>query len=106
VARKIRFSAAEWEVVETHARACGRAPARHVREVALGVAPKVSRTRAHAPIIRELSGLATELRRARAAISGRMIEPSDGADPTRIPDGASVLERAVERLLAIIGKLA
>jgi hypothetical protein len=66
--RKIRFTAAEWAVVEERARACGRAPARYVREVALGAVPKVSRTRANAPIIRELGALAVALQRVGRAV--------------------------------------
>lgn len=103
--RKIRFSAAEWEVVVAHAQACGRAPARHVREMALGVAPRISQTRANARIIRELSALVTELQRARGAIPAPVIQPSDDAELRWMPDVASMLDRVVNGLLASIGRL-
>ena len=59
--RKIRFTAAEWQLIGERARVCGRPPARYVREVALGAVPKVSRPRANAPIIRDLGSIALEL---------------------------------------------
>src|SRR4051812_24728757 len=59
--RKIRFTAAEWRLVEERARACGCAPARYVRDAALRTVPKVSRTRGNASAIRELGAIAGAL---------------------------------------------
>jgi hypothetical protein len=66
-------------MVEERARACGRAPARYVREVALGAAPKVSRTRANAPIIHELGALAVALQRV-----GRALGEPAGRDSSHV----------------------
>src|SRR5436190_1638516 len=68
--RKIRFSAAEWRLIEERARACGRAPARYVREVALDAVPKASRRRANGAIIRELGAIATSLQDAKRVLLG------------------------------------
>lgn len=111
--RKIRFSAAEWAIVEERARACGRAPARYVREVALGAVPKVSRARANAPIIRELGALAAAVQRVR----GLLLGPDSGADRGSIPEPSSgatspgsdvgaELEAVVSGLLALVRRLA
>lgn len=111
--RKIRFSGAEWALVEERARACGRAPARYVRDVALGAVPKVSRTRANAPIIRELGALAAALQRVRQGLSS----PDSGganASGSGLHPGASgiggdtdaELGAVVGGLLAVVRRLA
>lgn len=113
VVRKIRFSGAEWAVVEERARSCGRAPARYVREVALGAVPKMSRTRANAPIIRELGALAAAVQRVRGVVSG----PDSGADRGAVPEPSSgatspgsdvgaELEAVVSGLLTLVRRLA
>jgi hypothetical protein len=85
--RKIRFTAAEWQLVEERARACGCAPARYVRDAALGTVPKVSRTRGNASAIRELG-----------AIAGALQELNRG-DPRAADGTESGIHRAVDALI-------
>jgi hypothetical protein len=73
--RKIRFSAQEWAVIVDHARLCGRAPARYVRETALGAVPRSTRAQAAAPIIHELGRLGTQLRRLTEQLSATPDSP-------------------------------
>jgi hypothetical protein len=87
------------------ARARGRAPARYVREVTLGAVPKVSRTRANAPIIRELGALALALQ----CVNRVLKQPGEGeaSDPRR--DGetgrAAAQTSATEDIDAAVGGL-
>lgn len=111
-ARKIRFTAAEWRMVEERAHACGRAPARYVREVALGTVPKVSRTRANAPIIRELGALTLVLQRVVRSLTGsaeRVATEQSCRGETECetsPAGAaSEIDAVVGRLLTIIRRM-
>jgi hypothetical protein len=111
-ARKIRFTAAEWRVVEERAHACGRAPARYVREVALGAVPKVSRTRANAPIIRELGALTLELQRVRRSLTGsaeRVVseQPCRGETEceTSPVGAANEIDAVVGRMLTIVRRM-
>jgi hypothetical protein len=103
--RKIRFTAAEWTVVEERARARGRAPARYVREVTLGAVPKVSRTRANAPIIRELGALAVALQRVNRVLK----QPGEGEASDARRDGetgrAAAQTSATEDIDAAVGGL-
>jgi hypothetical protein len=107
--RKIRFTAAEWSTVEERARSCGRAPARYVREVALGTVLKVSRTRANAPIIRELGALTLVLQRVSRSLTGAaesaVPEQPSGAEMGQAMAPASVaneIDAVVGGLLAIV----
>lgn len=111
---KIRFAAAEWAQVEARARASGRAPACYVREVALGAVPKVSRTRANAPAIRELGALAAAVQRLRGTVapSGNHGSagpaPAPGAPGSR-HEGAAIdaeLGAILDGLLAVVRRLA
>lgn len=111
--RKIRFSGAEWALVEERARACGRAPARYVREVALGAVPKVSRTRANAPIIRELGALAAAVQRVSRDLSSPGSGSVEASNLERHPGGSGAggdigaeLEAVVGGLLAVVRRLA
>jgi hypothetical protein len=97
-ARKIRFTAAEWQLVEERARTCGRAPARFVREAALGAVLKVSRTRGNAPIIRELGAIAGTLQELKCGMSG----DDDGTES----NGDAQIEALVSRVLGIVERLA
>jgi hypothetical protein len=95
--RKIRFTAAEWQLVEERARARGRAPARYVREVASGAVPKVSRTRGNAPMIRELGAIAGALQ----ALKGGDSRGVDGAEQCL----DAPLDALVSRVLGVVARL-
>jgi hypothetical protein len=95
--RKIRFTAAEWRLVEERARTCGRAPARYVREAALGAVLKVSRTRGNAPIIRELGAIASSLQAVKRGDS----RSADGAES----DVSAQLDALVARVLGVVDRL-
>jgi hypothetical protein len=96
--RKIRFTAAEWRLVEERARACGCAPARYIRDAALDTVPKVSRTRGHAAIIRELSAIAGALRELKRGDS----RDGDGAE-----SGINVaVDALISRVLGVVERLA
>jgi hypothetical protein len=97
--RKIRFTAAEWRLVEERARTCGRAPARYVREAALGAVLKVSRTRGNAPIIRELGAIAGVLQELKRSDDSR---GGDGIES----DVSARLDALVSRVLGIVERLA
>ena len=99
--RKIRFGAAEWRRVEEKARACGRAPARYVREVALGGVPKVSRTRGAASIIRELGAIAGALQALQQSLRRR--DARDGGGPES--DLTTPLDALVSRVLGVVERL-
>ena len=53
----------EWAAIVDHARACGRPPARYVREASLGSAPKARRGREHDDLVHELGRIGTSLSR-------------------------------------------
>jgi hypothetical protein len=95
---KIRFTAAEWRLVEERARTCGRAPARYVREAALGAVLKVSRTRGNAPAIRELGAIAGALRELKCGVSS----VDEGAES----DADARLAALVSRVLGVVEWLA
>lgn len=92
--RKIRFSDSEWALIVERARLCGRAPARYVRETALGAVPRPGKAETTAPLIHELGRVGTTL----AALAKREGEAGD-AERTRLIDQAlrEVLD-AVRRL--------
>lgn len=95
--RKIRFTATEWRLVEERARMCARAPARYVREAALGAVLKVSRTRGNAPIIRELGAIAGALQELKSGISSE----DDAAES----DVDARLAALVSRVLGVVERL-
>lgn len=69
--RKIRYTTGEWTTIAQHARACGKAPARYVRETSLGIVPKVRGGHADAAVIRELGRIGTQLTRIAATARER-----------------------------------
>lgn len=91
--RKIRYTAAEWAAIVAHARACGRPPARYVREISLGGVPKARPDRVNDEIIRELGRIGTVLTRLAAGQ-----EPGTGADQVAIEAVLTELLAAVRRL--------
>ena len=92
--RKIRFSDSEWAVIVDRARLCGRAPARYVRETALGALPRTTRTQAIAPVVHQLGLLGTQLR----ALSAKITERGESA-----PD--SDVARVLDEILAAVRRL-
>ncbi len=92
--RKIRYTAAEWAAIVAHARACGRPPARYVREISLGGAPKPRPSTVNDGVIRELGRIGTALTRLAAAAK----EAGAVADRTAI-------EAALAEVLATVRRL-
>ena len=93
--RKIRYTAAEWAVILARARACGKTPARYVREVSLGARPKVRRGNRAAS---DESGLLAHL----ARIGNSMNQLARVANTSgRLPSEA-ILRDAVGELLAVV----
>lgn len=92
--RKIRFSDDEWTAIVDRARLCGRAPARYVRETALGAVPRRTRTQAIAPVVHQLGRLGNQLRQ----LSERLTERGESAS-------ASEISRALGETLAVVRQL-
>jgi hypothetical protein len=90
---KVRYTEAEWATIVQRARACGRPPARYVRETSLGVVPQARPGRATADVIHELGRIGTAL--ARLATATRE------ADPAR----AATLDATLAELLAVVRRL-
>lgn len=91
--RKIRYTDAEWAIIVSQARSCGRPPARYVRETSLGSTPRASRSRADAEVIHELGRVGTTLTRIAAA-------RQDGQHGSQ-----AAIEAALVELLAVIRRL-
>jgi mobilization protein NikA len=66
VSSMVRFTPDEFLLVAERARACGRPPARYIREAALGSVPKAKKTAGSAELIRELSAIGNTLQELRA----------------------------------------
>jgi hypothetical protein len=92
--RKIRFSDDEWDVIVDRARLCGRAPARYVRETALGATPRATRTQATAPVIHQLGRLGNQLRQ----LSDRLTERGELASATEVSEALGEVLGVVRHL--------
>ena len=92
--RKIRFTDEEWAVIVDRARRCGRAPARYVRETALGAVPRATRTQAIGPVIHQLGRLGNQLRQ----LSEHLTERGE-----LVP--ASEISQALGDILAVVRQL-
>lgn len=89
----VRFTPEEFAVVVARARTCGRAPARFIREVALGAVPRERRSAINAELIRQLARIGNNLNQlATRAHSGA---PLPGA----------ALDQALSELLAAVRRL-
>jgi len=96
--RKIRYTVAEWAVIAARARACGKTPARYVREVSLGARPKVRRGNRSAS---DEGALLAHL----ARIGNTMNQLARVANTSgRLPSEA-VLREAVGELLAVVRRV-
>jgi hypothetical protein len=93
--RKIRYTDAEWAAIIAHAHACGRPPARYVREASLGIVPKASRSKANASTIHELGRIGTTL-----SVLSR--QEHTAGEPNR----ADAIDGAIAELLALVRQLA
>lgn len=93
--RKIRYTDAEWSLIVERARACGRPPARYVRETSLGSTPKGRQTQANASLIRELGRIGIALQRL--AVTAREV--------SSLPQAAT-LDAALAEVIAVVRKLA
>lgn len=80
----MRFTPDEFAVVAERARTCGRAPARFIREAALGAIPRERRSAANAELVRQLARIGNNLNQLAA----------------RAHAGAPVLEGAIETALS------
>lgn len=92
--RKIRYTAAEWSAIVAHARACGRPPARYVREISLGRTPKARQANVNDEVIRELGRIGTLLTHLAAGAK----QTGSGADQAAIEAVLPDLLAAVRRL--------
>jgi hypothetical protein len=92
--RKIRYSNAEWDSILERAHACGRPPARYVREVSLGVVPKASRAHVTGRLVHELGRLGTRL----TTIAERERSAGNAATADSIDEGLRELLALVRRL--------
>lgn len=79
----VRFTPDEFAVVAERARTCGRAPARFIREAALGAIPRERRSAANSELVRQLARIGNNLNQLAA----------------RAHAGAPVLEGAIESAL-------
>jgi Mobilization protein NikA len=92
--RSTRFTPEEWARLEERARLCGLAPARYLREVALGVEPKVRARAIERELLYHLAPIGNNLNQlAHAANALRRVELS-----ARLERTLSALELAFERV--------
>ena len=93
--RKIRYTDAEWAVIVDRARACGRPPARYVRETSLGSALKPRPSQTNASLIRELGRIGIALQRLATT-----------ARETQALPQAATLDAALADVIAAVRQLA
>jgi hypothetical protein len=94
-ARKIRYTDAEWDAIVERTRACGQPPARYVRDVSLGVVPKIGRAQANASVVHELGRIGNALTALAAQERARGEEAR-----------AAAINEALGELLAVVRRLA
>lgn len=76
----MRFTPDEFAVVVARARTCGRAPARFIREVALGAVPRERRSAANAELLRQLARIGNNLNQLVARAHSGAPLPGDALD--------------------------
>lgn len=89
--RGICYTPGEWDAVVAQARACGRAPARFVREASLGARAGPRPSEVNAALIRELGRSGTALTRL-----------ADTARATGALPEAARVEAALDELLVVV----
>ena len=57
----VRFTPDEFAIIADRARACGRTPARFIREAALGAVPRERRSAVNADLVRQLARIGNNL---------------------------------------------
>ena len=92
--RKVRYTRSEWSMIAGRARACGKPPARYVRETSLGVVPKSRSSQIDAALIRELGRIGTQLTRLASTSRGC------GASTE-----ASTLDSVLAEILSVVRRL-
>jgi hypothetical protein len=93
-ARKIRYHDHEWNVIATHARACGLPAATFIRKISLGAKPRARRNRNENELILQLGAIATELDSLARAYH----------EHARLPDTAR-LQLVIDEVLATIRRI-
>lgn len=93
--RKIRFTSAEWQIIAERARACGKPPARYVRETSLGATPRPRNSQTNAELIRELGRIGMALTHLAASAKERGMVGEIAA-----------IERTLAEVLAVVRRLA
>ena len=91
--RKIRYTTAEWQAITQRARLCGKPPARYVREVSLGAAPRPRSSEANAELIRELGRIGTALTQLAVPVRQGGSRPSADAIDATLAEILSVVRR-------------
>lgn len=94
-ARKIRYTDAEWDTIVERARACGQPPASYVREISLGIVPKIGRAQANAPVVHELG-------RVGNALAALVAQERGNGDDSR----SGAIDEALRELLTTVRRLA
>ena len=89
----MRFTPDEFAVVVVRARTCGRAPARFIREVALGAVPRERRSAANAELVRQLARIGNNLNQLVSRANSGAALP------------AAALDEALAELLAAVRRL-
>ena len=98
IPRKIRYTAVEWAAIVERARACGRAPARYVREVSLGATPKTKQGRRRGA---DAGRLLAQL----ARVGNSLTQLARVANATGQLPSEAVLRHAVDELLAVVRRV-
>jgi hypothetical protein len=90
----VSFTPEELDAVAARALACGRTPARFIREASLGAVPKARRHETADALVRELARVGNSLNQlARAAnVSDR------GVDAARLAEALAALDAAIDRI--------
>lgn len=91
--RKIRYSSSEWSTIAERARACGKPPARYVRETSLGVIPKSRSGQTDSALIRELGRIGTQLARLRSTAASHGMPGKDAGIDVVLAEILSLVRR-------------
>jgi len=76
----VRFTPDEFAIVAERARVCGRAPARFIREAALGAVPRERRSAANAELVRQLARIGNNLNQLVARVHAGAGLPTESVE--------------------------